>query len=53
MSARPPSEGPQGFADQWLRFDPARPVRFRLLWRFIAGVIGLLAACALLALSTR
>jgi hypothetical protein len=43
-------DGPRGFARRWLSFDDSRPVRTRLLWKFIAVVAAGLAASGLLTL---
>ena len=42
-------DGPRRFIRKWLRFDEARPMRFRKLWMLIATLLILLAASALLA----
>jgi hypothetical protein len=43
-------DGPRGFARRWLSFDDSRPVRTRLLWKFIGVVAACLAVSAALAL---
>lgn len=37
------------FQTRWLRFDPQRPTRPRLLTRFVVAVVAMLMVCALLA----
>jgi hypothetical protein len=44
-----PREPPR-FTDRWLRFDPQRPSRARLLKRFAVAIIAMLILCALLAI---
>lgn len=44
-----PREPPR-FTDRWLRFDPQRPSRVRLLKRFAVAIIAMLILCALLAI---
>ena len=41
------------FRARWLRFDPQRPTRPRLLGRFVIAMVGMLLACAMLAHFTR
>ena len=45
MSAGDPSR----FGNRWLRFDPQRPARPRLLTRFVAAVLAMLIVSAALA----
>ena len=43
------SQDPPRFTDRWLRFDPQRPTRPRLLWRFAVAVLAMLIVSAMLA----
>jgi hypothetical protein len=49
MIDRPPSS----FESRWLRFDPQRPTRPRLLKRFVIALAVLMLACAGLLLLSR
>jgi hypothetical protein len=49
MKDRNQDDGPRRFIRNWLSFDEQRPVRHRLVWPFVAAVVGLLVASALLA----
>jgi hypothetical protein len=42
-------EGPRRFIRNWLRFDDHAPRRGRTMWKLLATVAALLAACGLLA----
>jgi hypothetical protein len=47
VNPRRDDQAASDFAARWLRFNPERPTRPRLLKRFVVTLVGLLAVCAI------